>query len=863
MDRKRFNRESQNAQYDIYKLQDLTIDQEYLNGKARDIWHIMSDPPYIKDGGEVQIATNPLRVNISPTIAFDSEFNEINGPAVTNYALLEYTPYVNNYLTLNYTTIEDVSSLRTTYKYNTLTYNAYRNDSFTYQWKLAAPIEPQITGTIAGSYNITKDVNNKILFATNVSTPEYAVTLTPNVASITSDDLGSSSVTLYNGTNDALNFIIDTFSYSLSLTGVVSGQVFTLSGLCTQINSLAYAQNLLLTNPIAFVISNENKIRLTSPRDATPIALKQVQILAGSANTTLGFSTNDLSVETPARTAQNIVDEVNLTTFPEVTSSTFSTTKVKLHAQDPAGYITLMPVDHSVYSTLGMSEGTVFGALQIDFTNDIILSTAYIDGSGYLNLSSVNRTHGIKLVDGNDGWRETFNFTAGSGDVIYTETFTLTSHNYVVGANELEIHNNGKYLHIGKDFDEVGLTGNRSTEFIVYQVRYGDTIEAKIPSSSPSNFPTKIVKNDGNVIVLGFTELNFAPEFSVTANSNGGADISAGFISGAVMNHVFNHEFGGQDELNVNNLQGLLVQPQKTNFFVEGALLFSETGINLTGAGYTIADTTSGYVSINIPETKHTNIDGNAIIKLGYTGGAVFESIIVQDTQTSDLWQITINDDGQLITEQIFSGTPSTYIIEAENSTLWMLDVENVFGSGEIKTSLVTSGTPLNFSIVAPNTLAYGIRVENDGTLYALDPITRFEIQRNDATPIYKLDSNGIAYFNIFNINATSGDIAYLPPANVASGGIALLNSSGVLDLVVSDGSSWNDFFQAARKRVFTQALPLATWTFSHTLNTDDYVVTVKDLTGNVIIPNNILCQYNSITVSFTLPATGKVIIIG
>lgn len=863
MDRKRYNRESNNAQYDVYKLQDLTIDQEYLYGKSRDMWAVISDPPYIKAGGQVQIASNPLRVNIGGTIAFDSEFFEINAPPVSNYALLDYTPNVNNYLTVHYNTLEDVSSTRTTYKNTSLTYYAYRSDSFQYQWKLAAPIEPQITGNIAQNYNITKDLNNIILFATNQSSPEYSITLSTNVASITSDDIGSGSVIVYNGVNDLFNFTVDTFSYSLSLTGIVSGQLFTLSGLATQINTLAFAQNVLLTNPIAFAIDGENKIRITSPRDATPIAQKKVLISAGTANTLLGLSENDISIETPVKSAENIVDEINLATSPEVTATVFGGNRVKIKAGDPAGYITLMPVNHSVYSTLGMTEGTVFGAEQIDFTNDVILATAHINTSGALVLDTNTRTHGIRVVDGNDGWKETFDFSFGSGDIIYTETFTLASHTYVVGSNELEVHTNGKYLHIGKDFDEVGVVGTRSTQFTVYEVRFGDTIEAKIPSSSPSNFPTKIVKSDGNVVVLGFTELNFAPEFTVTLNSFGGADIKASLISGAVMNHAFNHEFGGNDELNVNNLTGLLLQPQKTNFYVEGALLYSRPGINLTGAGYTISDNTSGYVTINIPETKHTNIDGDAIIKLGYTGGSVFDSIVVQATDNSNLWQVTINDFGQLETELLSSGTPSNYIIQSENGSLWLLDIEDVFGSGEIKTSLQVSGFPLNFSIRAPNTKAYGIRVENDGTVYTLDPITEFIIERPDTEPVYRLDSHGIAYFNIFNVDATSGDIAFLPAASDTSGGIALVNTSGVLDMLVSNGTVWRDFFQAARKAVFTQALPLATWTFTHSLNTDDYIVTVKDLLGNVIIPNSISCGFNTITVTFTLPTTGKVVIIG
>lgn len=864
MDRKRYNRESNVASQDVYRLQDLKTDHEYLNGKARDIWTVISDPPYIKDGGTVVIGSNPLRVTVAPVIAFDADFNEINGTALTNYPLLEYTPNVNNYLTIKYNTLEDVSSLRSAYKNNALSYNAYRNDSFRYQWKLAAPIEPQITGTIVETYNITKDVNNKVLFSTNVSNPEYEITLTTSVASITGDNIGSGSVIVYDSVNDALNFTLDTFTYNLDLTGVVSGQLFTLSGLATQINTLAFAQNLLLVDDIAFVVTGENKIRLTSPRDATPIAQKKVLILSGSANTLLGFSENDISVETTPRTAENIVDEINLATFPEVTASVVGGNKVKLQAQDPAGYITLMPINHSVYSTLGMTSGTVYGAEQIDFNKDVILTTAKINTSGALELSTTNRTHSIRVVDGNEGWKETFEFTSGSGDVIYTETFTLTNNSYVVGANELEVHTNGKYLHIGRDFDEVGSIGTRSIQFTVLEVRQNDVIEAKIPSSSPSNFPTKIVKSDGNIVVLGFTELNFAPEFTVTLNGLGGADISAGFISGAVMNHAFNHEYGGSDPINVNNLQGLLLNPQKTNFYVEGALLYSRPAINLTGTGFTIQDNiASGFVTINIPETQHTNIDGNAIIKLGYTGGAVFDSIIVQGTDTLDLWQITINDFGQLETELLSSGTPSNYIIEAENNSLWLLDVENVFGSGAIKTSLQVSGTPLLFAIRAPNTKAYGIRVENDGTLYALDPVTDFEIQRPDAEVVYRLDSNGIAYFNIFDFDAPSGSIASLPPASFASGGIALLNTSGVLDMMTSDGVEWYEFFGAARKFVYTQNLPSATWSFSHNLNTSDYVVTVKDLLGNVVIPNNILCNFNSTVVTFTLPTTGKVVLIG
>ena len=830
-DRKKFNRSSATAPYDQYTVTDHTYDHTYAEAKARDIWSVLTDPPYIKTGGTVTVATNPQQVNASAVQAFDADFIEVNGPVLSNFPVFDTTQGVANYLTVEYLSIEDVGSNRITYTDATKSYNAYIIDSYKYQWKLETAINPEQTGTITESYDIIKDVNDRILFSTDQSNPEYLIQLTQSVASITSDELSSGSVYIQNGVNDNLIFVVDSITYDLDLTAVT--QEFTLSGMATQINTLAFVANPSLIYDIAFVIEGENKLRITSPRDGQAVVGKNVTINTGTAESTLGFTAGTTSPESAQKTANEIVNEINLVSSPETTAVAISS-KVRVQAESPTGYINIQSIDHSAYSTLGLTTLTTYGAQQIDFSNDIILTRAMADVSGTVTLNTATRTQTITIVDGHEGWKEQFIYTAGSGDVTANPTFELQDHYYIVGSDELMVYKNGIYQHLDESLIEVGATTSRSVHFQVNNVLDNDHIEAVVPASAPSNFPAKIIKNDGDVILMGFTEIDFGPEFTVSTNSSGGVNIRAGQFSGAVMQHGFNHEYGGADKISVNHLNGTLLEPQKTAVYVGGAHLYTRPAFNFTGQGVTVTENaSSGYVTINVPEAVLTNVDGDAIFRLGYDGGTVYSSMTIQDSYNNDLWEMTIVNDGQLVTQLLTSGSPTVIILESASGALYQMDVERQFGSGEIKTSLVSSGNPLNFSLEAPNGKAWAVNVMDDGTIYTLDPDNIFEVRNGDGDAIFTVREEGESYisgesFTIASTNLNIADNAIVLNYGETQSGVA----SGSGGILIDRGA------QQSASLVFQESIP--GWTMdpgNQQIASQSYVDTVSGVITTAIGP--------------------------
>lgn len=417
-DRKRYNRFIPGFPYDStvkYNFQDYVFDNEYLEFKPRDIWVAAGDPPYIVNGLGITVnGGDPLKVDIGTGTAFDKNFVEVNVPTTMAFPLFDITSGVINYLTVRYNRVEDFGSNRPAFRNPSIIYNAATQDSYKIAWKLAAPVNPEQTGTIAGPYNLTPNVNNVILFSTDQSLPEYNITLSTNVASVTGGSLASGSVELQDGINDTFVFTVDTFDYNLDLTALPS-EILTLSGVATRINTQAFLANALLVDPIAFVISGENRLRITSPRDLTPIIDKKVNMGSGNANATLGFVDGDFSLESDQKTAADIVAEINTATFPEVTSSVFGGNRVRLKAFNPDGFLDIQAVAHSAYSTLGLTPLLINGAESIDLNNDIILAAVTNVGMSASIDYSV-RTHNFKLIDSQTGWEHQTTIVGISGE---------------------------------------------------------------------------------------------------------------------------------------------------------------------------------------------------------------------------------------------------------------------------------------------------------------------------------------------------------------------------------------------------------------------------------------------------------------
>lgn len=794
MNRRRYNRFIADSIINLDKYQpgDFKLDQDYLEYKPRDVWKVVSDPPYIASGGQVSInGGNPLLVDIAALVALDSDFREIDIPGVVGFPLFDQTPSVINYLTAVYLAAEDFGTNRATFKNPAVSYNAAVLDSGRFQWKLAASINPEQTGTTTGPFHLTAFVNDNVVFATDQSSPEYVIPLATNVASVTGSVLGSGTVFVVSG--DILDFTIDGTNYNLTLA--TSGTVFTISGIATQINSLAMLSNPFLTDNVAFAIYNQNRLRITSPRDLTPVVSKHVLIHSGSANSTLGFTNGSASYESTARTAQNVVDEINIATSPEITASVVSN-RVKVKAQNPTGFLELRNSQFSAFGTFGISfPFTVFGAQAIDFNNDVILSQAYVSGSAVV-LDNVNRTHVLKLFDSNTGWEEHAEMdvplyvVSGIPDDV---TVTLSNY-YVVGAYELEVFLSGKRLTNTNGYDEVGTIGSKSNQVAMYSVINDQDVFFRVVTAAPSNVPNLKVFEDSTLIVNGVDGLNFGPEFSVTTDSGGIAviTIGTGGLSGSIMNHGFMHEFGGSQEITVDNLRGLLRFPQKNHVYVNGALMYAPTSYNYTGVGVTVTPFSSGIVNINIPGNVFVDEAGDSIIRLGFDGGTAYPNLTLQDDLTS-LWNLTVDNEGHLITELTASGTPVSVILQAPNSgTLYILGIERTLGSGELTTTFTPSGVPLTFSLTAPNGKSWGVRVDSGGILSTLDPDNIFQIRNSDNEPVLTVFENGLVRLNLYVSGAVSGTVQALPAAFEGSGCIAVYGVSGTIFPVFSNGITWN-----------------------------------------------------------------------
>lgn len=799
-DRTRYNRFSEPtiSKKDKYTFEDYVVDQTYTEQKPRDIFAQISNPPYVVNGLNVtQNASDPLKIDISAGTAFDKNFKEINGGSIVGYPMFDTTSGVINYLTIEFQNLTIPGSDRLTFKDDSISYKTRVIDYHKYQWKLSAPINPEQTGTITGPFNITKDLNDKILFSTDQSNPEYNITLTPNVASISGNDIGSGSVLLEDGINDNFIFTVDLFEYNLDLTNLAT-ESLTLSGVAARINSRAFVENPLLTQDIAFVISGENRIRITSPRDATAVSSKKVEIGNGNSNVSLGFIENDISNEIVARTAQNIVDEINIFTIPEITASVLSN-RVKLFAQEPDGFIEIQNVTHNAYATLGLNVIRIDGAVEIDFNNDVILAGVQ-NINNAVDIDTTLKPGTIQLFDNHVGWEHIVTLPVLSGEPSDVIIEVPNNDYYVVGKNELEVFVNQGRAYRTKGYDEIGVAGQKSTEIELYNVLSSDEILIRTPTANPAGQTELTVSKDDNIITIGTDTLNFGKEFSLKKFREGKAEINLNIISGDIIgsgvvlaNHGKMHEYGGSMEIDVTNLNGLLLQPQKSFVYVRDNLLYAPTGFNFTGNRFNIFDSGSGYINIDIDEKVFVNDAGDSIVRLGFDGGTVLSNLTLQNN--SDLYNITVNNEGQLLTELVGAGTPLNIVLESPSGNLYNLSVETVFGSGEIFTELTTSGTPFVFSLEAPNGKGWGVRVEDDGTLYTLDPENKFELQNSDGEEIFRVEENGAVFLHKYKHSAPSGSVHQLPSAEEISGGIALYEDvSGDLFPMFSDGYKYFRF---------------------------------------------------------------------
>jgi hypothetical protein len=296
---------------------------------------------------------------------------------------------------------------------------------------------------------------------------------------------------------------------------------------------------------------------------------------------------------------------------------------------------------------------------------------------------------------------------------------------------------------------------------------------------------------------------------------------------------------------------------------VEGITMYSRPRFNFTGKGVKITES-GNIINFNIPETVLTNVDGNSIIRLGVDGGTTYSSITITDTTYNELWQITITNAGELITELVPSGTPIDIILKSENNNLYLMDIERTFGSGEIKTSQVFSGIPFNFSLTAQNGKSWIIKTTNSGEIYSLDPDNLFQVQNADGENIFTVKENGMLMIKRFEESAVSGNPLYVPsPLNISGELILSKSLDDITTFKYSDGTKWNEL-SYIKKYKYEQIIPSTIWYVNHNLGTLYYTSQIFNLSNIVILPLEIKSiDENNTQITFNSSVSGIAFFVG
>lgn len=141
----------------------------------------------------------------------------------------------------------------------------------------------------------------------------------------------------------------------------------------------------------------------------------------------------------------------------------------------------------------------------------------------------------------------------------------------------------------------------------IFRDKTGSTINLR--SISGTNDISAIVNSDV-IEISGSSLLDLAGSRSMTGTLNmGNQDISnVNNINGvSITSHVNRHADGGPDELNVNNLSGLLADPQSINLRVNGTLQGTRPEINLIeGANISVSavdDAPNNRINITVTST--------------------------------------------------------------------------------------------------------------------------------------------------------------------------------------------------------------------------------------------------------------------
>jgi flagellin len=177
------------------------------------------------------------------------------------------------------------------------------------------------------------------------------------------------SFTIANGVNDALNVAIDGTTYNLTLNTTVPGTPITGANLATEI------QGMLTTDGSSATVAYSGTTHQFTITSGTTGTNSSVQILAGSANTTLGLTAGTVAGAAATSGTQELGTSANYT-FNGATND-----QLNLVIDGTAATISLASLAGAT-----VPKATVLSTLQTDLA--AYGATASFDGNGKLNITT-------------------------------------------------------------------------------------------------------------------------------------------------------------------------------------------------------------------------------------------------------------------------------------------------------------------------------------------------------------------------------------------------------------------------------------------------------------------------------------------
>lgn|GEM_PF-1991599 len=190
--------------------------------------------------------------------------------------------------------------------------------------------------------------------------------------------------------------------------------------------------------------------------------------------------------------------------------------------------------------------------------------------------------------------------------------------------------------------------------------------------------PQKVAVQDEGVALTARSKINFVGA-GVTAadDSAGGRTIVT--IPG-LASHAATHRSGGPDELNVNNLSGVLAEPQKVVVQEEGAPLTARSKINFIGAGVTATDdAANGRINVTVSGAAASHAATHA------DGGADKLNVNNLSGTLADPQKVVVQDEGVALaarTKINFIGGGVTATDDAANGRI-VVNIPGGGGTGE------------------------------------------------------------------------------------------------------------------------------------------------------------------------------------